>query len=151
MPAFRWLVRDTVVPGTQQLAADSLWQPYSTERLQQLRAQGSTVFVDFTANWCPTCQTNKLLSLHRKSVEQYMRDHNIVGLVADKTLESPEIDTLMKRLDHPSGFIPFYAVFPGSGAPVITFDQPLLFEGTLLDMLKQAGPSRMASKPGNRL
>ena len=147
VPAFRWLVRDPVTPGAPQLAANAVWQPYSTQRLQQLRAQGTTVFVDFTANWCPTCQTNKLLSLHRKSVEQYMRDHNIVALVADKTLESPEIDSLMTRLGHPSGFIPFYAVFPAAGGPVITYEEPLLFEGTLLDMLRQAGPSRVAANP----
>ena len=147
VPAFRWLVREPVTPGAPQLAASAVWQPFSTQRLQQLRAEGTTVFVDFTANWCPTCQVNKQLSLHRKSVEKYMRDHNIVALIADKTLESPEIDTLMTRLDHPSGLIPFYAVFPAGGGPVITYTEPLLFEGTLLDMLRQAGPSRVAANP----
>ncbi len=41
-----------LVPGTSVLA----WQPYSPERLKQLTAQGKTVMVDFTAEWCLTCK-----------------------------------------------------------------------------------------------
>jgi hypothetical protein len=82
-----------------------------------------------------------------------MREHGIVGLVADKTLDVPAIDDLMVRLDHPSGMIPFYAVFPGKGGPVITYKEGPLWQSLLLDMLKEAQPSgtsdpMTASSPG---
>jgi thiol:disulfide interchange protein len=115
--------------------------------LQQLRAEGKTVLIDFTADWCFTCKLNKPWALHSKGTEEYMRQHGIVGLVADKTEDAPDIDSLMTRLDHASGMIPFYAVFPGNGGPVITYNQGPLWEGLLLDMLRRAGPSRSASRP----
>ena len=33
------------------------WQPFSPAAVEQARAEGKTVMVDFTANWCPNCKT----------------------------------------------------------------------------------------------
>lgn len=140
-----------VVAGQSVATKNSVWRPFSVEALQKARVEGKTVLIDFTARWCATCKWNKPVALRRKATEDYMREHGIIGLVADKTVEAPEIDDLMKRLDHPSGLIPFYAVFPGNGGPVITYKEGPLWQSLLLDMLKQAGPSRMASKPAGRM
>jgi len=70
-----------------------------------------------------------------------MRKNGIVGLIADKTEDSPEIDRLMLELGHSSLGIPLYAIYPADGRPPIVFSG-LLTEGMLLDRLKEAGPSR---------
>ena len=36
-----------------------VWEPWSQERVDALLAEGRPVFIDFTAQWCATCQVNK--------------------------------------------------------------------------------------------
>ena len=79
--------------------------------------------------------------MQTETTESYMRENGIVGLIADKTEEAPEIDRLMLELGHSSLGIPLYALYPSDGRPPIVFSG-LLTEGTLLDRLREAGPSR---------
>lgn len=37
------------------------WIPYSEKALEELRTQGTPVFINFTAAWCITCQMNDLV------------------------------------------------------------------------------------------
>src|SRR6185436_13376795 len=39
------------------------WQPWSAAAVEKARAQGRPAFVDFTADWCLTCQANKRTSI----------------------------------------------------------------------------------------
>lgn len=39
------------------------WETYSQAKVEQRLVDGKTVFVDFTAAWCVTCQVNKKLVL----------------------------------------------------------------------------------------
>ena len=39
------------------------WEPFSVERRDALRAEGTPVFIDFTAAWCLTCQVNERVAL----------------------------------------------------------------------------------------
>ena len=76
-----------------------------------------------------------------EETENFMRENGVVGLIADKTEDSPDIDRLMLELGHSSLGIPLYAIYPGDGRPPIVF-KGLLTEGGLLERLKTAGPSR---------
>ena len=117
-----------------------VWVPFTPQRLQEYQAEGATVLVDFTATWCLTCQINKGTSLHTEATKKYMREQGIIGLIADKSEDAPDVDALLSELGNPGGTIPFYAVFPASGGEPILLDG-VLTGGRLLAALEQAGPS----------
>ena len=45
-------------------AFSSVWQNFDRAKIRKLVAEGKTVLVDVTADWCVTCQVNKRLVLH---------------------------------------------------------------------------------------
>jgi thiol:disulfide interchange protein len=67
------------------------WEPFSTERLRELRAGGTPVFIDFTADWCLTCQVNERVALHRSEVVERFQREGIVALKADWTRKDDAI------------------------------------------------------------
>ncbi len=95
-----------------QAAADSLWQPWSAERVAEARAGGRPVFVDFTAAWCVTCQYNKRVALADPGVRADFANRQVLLLRADWTRRDPDISAELARLGR-SG-VPVYALYPAS-------------------------------------
>jgi thiol:disulfide interchange protein DsbD len=97
--------------GLLQAASD--WERFSPEKLQAYEKQGKTVFVDYTAAWCVTCQVNKQLVLQQADVERGMRASGAVLLRADWTRRDPEITRALAALGRNG--VPVYAIYrPGS-------------------------------------
>ena len=71
-----------------------------------------------------------------------MEQNGIVGLTADFTNKSRDIEKLMLELGRPGKELPFYAIFPGDGSRPITFGDGPITQGFLLSKLKEAGPSQ---------
>lgn len=93
-------------------AADG-WQRWSPKTLEEARASGRPVFVDFTAAWCVTCQANKLTALHRAEVERAMDERGYVKLVADWTNRNAEIAEVLAQFGR-SG-VPLYLIYRPDG------------------------------------
>jgi thiol:disulfide interchange protein DsbD len=92
------------------------WQPWSPERLSELRAAGTPVFVDFTAAWCVTCQVNKRVALNREEVVRALADRGVVALKADWTNHDPRITAALAELGRNA--LPVYALYaPGQAQP----------------------------------
>jgi thiol:disulfide interchange protein len=60
------------------------WQPWSPEAQAKALADGKTVYVDFTARWCATCQVNKRVYTQAE-VAQALASAGVVMLKADWT------------------------------------------------------------------
>jgi thiol:disulfide interchange protein len=60
------------------------WQPWSPEAQAKALAEGKTVYVDFTARWCATCQVNKRVYT-QTDVAQALSSAGVVMLKADWT------------------------------------------------------------------
>ena len=91
-----------------------VWQKFDRAEIRKLVAEGKTILVDVTADWCVTCQVNKQLVLEVGTVSEKLKSGEIIAMKADWTRPSQAIS------DYLAGFgrygIPFNAVY-GPSAP----------------------------------
>jgi thiol:disulfide interchange protein DsbD len=122
-------------PGTVT-ANGVTWEPWSPETVERLRGEGRIVYVDFTARWCATCQTNKKLVFSSDDVLKTLAAKNVATLRADWTNKDPRITAELARYRRSA--VPFNVIwFPGRAQPVILPE--ILTAGTVLDALEQRG------------
>lgn len=74
-----------------------VWEPWSQERVDALLVEGKAVYIDFTAQWCATCQVNKKTA-YSKEVIALMKQKGVVALKADKTNPDPKIEAKLQEL-----------------------------------------------------
>lgn len=96
---------------------NSRWQPWAPGRVEQLTAQGQTVFVDFTAAWCVTCQYNKQTTLTDAGVLADFDAKRITLMRADWTRRDPAISAALAQLGR-SG-VPVYVFYKQGMAPIV--------------------------------
>jgi len=95
-------------------ALDGIWRPFDEKAIPTLVAQGKTVFVDVTAEWCITCKANKRLVLSDPSIVERLKEENIIAMQADWTLPDDRISNYLARFGRYG--IPFNVAY-GPGAP----------------------------------
>src|SRR5580704_14653849 len=101
------------IPLYQPKDTTLVWAQYSQQALDQARAAGHPVFIDFTAAWCLSCQVNERLVLRSKDVQHQFSKNNVTLLRADWTQYDPEITKQLASVNR-SG-VPTYVIYP---APV---------------------------------
>lgn len=110
-----------------------VWEPWSPERVAALRAAGRTVYVDFTARWCVTCQVNKRV-FGDESLREALRREGVALLRADWTRRDPTI-TRVLRSEFNKAAVPVNVIYhPGAERAVVLPD--LLTVGQVLEALE---------------
>lgn len=110
-------LRSRPADATTTTRAAEGWEPYSDARLAALRAQGRSVFVDFTADWCLTCKLNERGALRADSVREMFRRRDVALLIGDWTRADPAITAVLDRYGR-SG-VPLYLASRAGGEPQV--------------------------------
>lgn len=96
---------------------DAAHEPYSAARLAALRAEGTPVLVDATADWCLTCKINERVALQPEAMQKFLYEQNVILLVADWTANDPQITAYLASFNRNG--VPLYVYYPPRGEPVI--------------------------------
>jgi thiol:disulfide interchange protein/DsbC/DsbD-like thiol-disulfide interchange protein len=127
--------REAPAKGTAGSHDAITWEPWSPEAVAKLRGEGRTVYVDFTARWCATCQTNKKLVFGSDEVLRFFAANKIATLRADWTSKDPRITAELAAYSRSA--VPFNLIWkPGSDTPVVLPE--ILTPSVVLDALKKS-------------
>lgn len=111
------------------------WEDFTPERLEELRAAGQPVFINFTAAWCLSCQVNERVAFSSSRVQAAFREKGITPLKADWTNRDDIIGGVLSGYGRNS--VPFYVLYGADheGAP-ITLPE-ILTPGIVLEALEK--------------
>jgi thiol:disulfide interchange protein/DsbC/DsbD-like thiol-disulfide interchange protein len=135
----RWRepLKETAGAQPRKVAPRGLaWLNWSPEAVAAARAEGRPVVVDFTAKWCPTCNTVVKPSFENASVQKKLKELNAALFVADYTRFPDEISDELKRFQRSA--VPLVLVYPRKAdAPPMVFDW--VTPGMIVKALEKAG------------
>jgi len=134
---WRVAMPETAATGSLKESPDGIdWQAWSPEAVTQSRAAGHPVLVDFTADWCLTCQVNKKLAIEIPSVRAKLKELNAVAFIGDYTRTPDNISDELTRFGRPG--VPLVLVYPKNpdAEPIVLPE--ILTPGIVLNALDRA-------------
>jgi thiol:disulfide interchange protein DsbD len=123
--------------ATSPASPDAInWQPWSPEAVTKAQSEGHPVLVDFTANWCLTCQVNKKIAIEIPSVRNKLKAISAVTLVGDYTHFPDNITEELNRYSRAG--VPLVLVYAKdvNAQPIMLPE--VLTPGIVLDALDRA-------------
>ncbi len=122
--ARKWLVRSLAVaiaigagvwllPAHPGAAID--WQPYNAAVIDQAKAQGRPVLLDFTADWCANCKVLDRRVFRDPAVAALIRQKGVLAVRADTTLFDYPATKDLKDVYGEAGNVPVTVVLLPDG------------------------------------
>jgi thiol:disulfide interchange protein len=100
------------------------WEPFTPERVKELRSEGKPVFLDFTAAWCLSCQVNEKVAFSSPEVQKRFAEQGLVALRADWTDRNETIGRALAAYGRNG--VPLYVLYgPGSNSPPVLLPELL--------------------------
>ncbi|QWT19032.1 protein-disulfide reductase DsbD [Bacillus sp. NP157] len=107
-----WTVHGLPAVSANAVATDGS-VPYSPQKLAELRAAGTPVLVDMTADWCITCKANERAVLDTDAFRDLLKRTGTVYMKGDWTDVNTTIAAYLEQY-HSVG-VPLYVVYPKGG------------------------------------
>jgi thiol:disulfide interchange protein DsbD len=112
------------------------WGTWSPDAIAAAQSAGRPVFVDFTADWCNTCQANKRTSIEVTPVLAMLKSVRAVALLADYTHEDPAIAAELAKYHRPG--VPLVLVYSKDPSVPPRVLPEILTRGIVLEALEWA-------------
>ena len=130
-------VAETSATGSLKESPDGIdWQPWSPLAVAKARSEGHPVLVDFTADWCLTCQVNKKTSIEIPPVRAKLKELNAIAFIGDYTRTPDNITTELQHYNRAG--VPLVLIYPKTAAaPPIVLPE-VLTPGIVLGALDRA-------------
>ena len=103
IPSLNLIKEDVIIEDSKN------WLSFSESNISYLVENNKFVFIDITADWCTTCQFNKINVLQNKKIKDAFEKNEIILVRADWTKPNKEIDNYLKKYNRFG--IPFNAFF----------------------------------------
>lgn len=118
--------------ATTAHSADANWEAFTPARLEELQANRTPVFINFTAAWCITCLVNERAVISTEAVRAALEDEGVAYLKADWTNRDPAITAKLESFGR-SG-VPLYVLYDKNGTAKL---QPqVLTPGAFIEALE---------------
>ena len=76
-----------------------VWENYEKNTLENYLNENRFVLIDVTADWCVTCQFNKITTLETKKVVDFLSKNQVALIRADWTNKDKDIFDFIKKYD----------------------------------------------------
>jgi thiol:disulfide interchange protein DsbD len=133
-----WRSLDETGRGIAPLSGGRM--PWSEQAVADLRAAGTPVFVDVTADWCITCLANESAVLLTDDMTAAFAEYGVAYMVADWTNYDADIAALLRQ--HRRTGIPLYLMYPADPAAQPLLLPQILTRGTVLEALRAVASQR---------
>lgn len=115
------------------------WAHYQKGLAAQLASKGYTVYVDYTASWCVTCQANKAAVLETDAIRGKLRAMGVIPIEADFSNRDAEMLAEIVAFGRPS--VPLNLIYPANRPDDVIVLPVLLTSSVLTAELDRAGAS----------
>lgn len=83
--------------NSYHIKKESDWIDINIVNFEQLINKNNIVFVDITADWCVTCQYNKLNVLNTKFIKDLFLEYQVIKVKGDWTKSNPVIESFLQK------------------------------------------------------
>ena len=78
---------------------DNDWLTLESINLNEITKNNSIVFVDITADWCATCQFNKINVINSKKIKEKFKKFDVIKIRGDWTKSNKKIEDYLKNFN----------------------------------------------------
>ena len=117
-----------------QKTEDSNWIDITTVEFDDLVQKNEIVFVDITADWCATCQFNKINVINSEVIRGIFKENNVIRIRGDWTKPNKKIENFLKK--HNRFGIPFNVLYSKSYPKGVVLSE-LLSKKEIIDTLEK--------------